>query len=236
MIRVYADIESLSRAAAECIVEEAFMASRNHGRFSLLLAGGETPQRTYQLLAQDPLCASVPWKQVHLFWGDERCVPVDDPRNNACTARKLFIDKVSLSEDQIHPIRTDLMPSDAAADYELQLRRFFSDGTPVFDLVILGLGEDGHTASLFPGTREYPEERWVVVTQKAGEGIKRISLAPAVINRASKVIFLVSGKNKASAVTAVLTGLSDPSRVPAQLITVPDDRLVWFVDNAAAGS
>lgn len=236
MIRVYADIESLSRAAAECIVEEALMASQNHGRFSLLLAGGETPQRTYQLLAQEPFCASVPWKHVHLFWGDERCVPRDDPRNNAFTARKMFIDKVPLSEDQIHPIQTDLIPSDAAADYEMQLRRFFSDGKPVFDLVILGLGEDGHTASLFPGTREYPEEPWVVVTQKAGEEIKRISLVPSVINMASKVLFLVSGKNKASVVTAVLTGPADPLRLPAQRITVPDDRLVWFVDNAASGS
>jgi len=236
VIRVYEDIESLSRAAAEVIVEEAIKASQNHGLFSILLAGGETPQRTYQLLAQAPFCASVPWKHVHLFWGDERCVPLDDPRNNASTARKMFIDQVSISEDQVHPIRADMMPSDAAADYEMQLRRFFSDDKPVFDLVILGLGEDGHTASLFPGTREYPEERWVVVTWKAGEDIKRISLAPSVINMASKVLFLVSGKNKASVVTAVLTGPTDPLRLPAQLITLPDDRLLWFIDNAASGS
>ena len=236
VIRVYDDIESLSKAAAECFVEEAIKASQDRGRFSVLLAGGDTPQRTYQLLAQEPFSSSVPWKHVHLFWGDERCVPLDDPRNNAFIARKMFIDQISISEDQVHPIRADKLPSDAAADYEMQLRRFFSDDKPVFDLVILGLGEDGHTASLFPGTREYPENRWVVVTWKAGEDSKRISLTPSVINMASKVLFLVSGKNKASVVSAVLTGPTDPLRLPAQLITLPVDRLLWFIDNAAAGS
>jgi 6-phosphogluconolactonase len=236
VIRVYDDIESLSRAAAEFFVEEAIKVSRKRGRFSVLLAGGGTPQRTYQLLAQAPFSAAVPWNQLHIFWGDERCVPLDDPRNNAFIARKMLIDHVSISEDQIHPIRTDMIPSDAAADYAMQLRRFFHNEKPVFDLVILGLGEDGHTASLFPGTLEYPEDRWVVVTRKAGEDIKRISLTPSVINMASKVLFLVSGTNKASVVAAVLTGPTDPLRLPAQLIMLPDDRLLWFIDSAASGS
>ena len=235
MIRICNDISQLSMAAAKIFADEAIRACQKHERFTVLLAGGDTPRRTYELLARDPFKSEIPWQNVHLFWGDERCVSSTDPRNNAMAARKALIDNVPIPRGHVHPIRTELPPSDGAVDYERQLKSFFLYEEPVFDLVILGLGEDGHTASLFPGTASYPENKLVVVTEKKGEEIKRISLTPKVFNLASKVIFLVSGKNKAAVLQEVLYGPADPVRLPAQLIKLLDDRLLWLVDEEASG-
>lgn len=235
MISVYENIDLLSRAAAKVFAEEAVKAVKQKSCFAVLLAGGETPGRTYELLSQEPYLSSIPWDHVHFFWGDERCVPLNDPRNNAFAARRALINKIPISEDQVHLIQSELVPLDAADDYESQLRSFFPENKPVFDLAFLGLGEDGHTASLFPGKTDYPEESWVVVTRKAGEDIDRISLTPAIINMAAKVIFLVSGKNKASVLNDVLNGPFDPLNLPAQLIKPSSGNPIWLVDKAAAG-
>jgi 6-phosphogluconolactonase len=233
LIRVYDNSAELSRAAAGLFAEKALEAVRAHGRFAVLLAGGSTPLQMYRLLAEKPYSATVPWQHVHIFWGDERAVPFDDARNNSAAARKAFIDSLPIPEHQLHPIKTDLTPFEAASDYEQQLKCFFAADRPVFDLVLLGLGDDGHTASLFPGRAGYPENQWVVVTGKDGEDISRISLSPQIINQAAIVAFLVSGAGKSRVLKDVLHSAYQPERLPAQLIRVPENALYWLVDRDA---
>ncbi|HXE96686.1 MAG TPA: 6-phosphogluconolactonase, partial [Dongiaceae bacterium] len=192
MISVYPDKEVLSRAAAALFAETAERAVADHGRCAVLLAGGETPRRTYELLADEPLRSRVPWGHLHLFWGDERCVPLDDPRSNARMAYRALLDRVPVPSGQIHPITCDNDSRQAADEYEALLRKFFAGVPPRFDLVLLGLGDDGHTASLFPGSPVLDErERWTAVTRRAGEEIDRVTLTTPLINKAELVVFLV---------------------------------------------
>ena len=161
MIEVYPDLESLSRAAAALLVKQANLAVAARGRFSVALSGGATPRRTYELLAAPPWVDQAPWDRVHVFWGDERCVPLDDPRSNARLAKEAWLDHVPIPADQIHPLDCADDPAAAAGQYEAQLREFFAGKPPILDLVLLGLGDNGHTASLFPGTTVLAErERW----------------------------------------------------------------------------
>lgn len=235
MIRIYADLESLSHAAAELIVAEAQQAVEARGRFAVALAGGITPRRTYELLAQEPLRKQVPWQSTHIFWGDERCVPADDPRNNALMARQRLLDHVPVPSEQIHPMICDHSPREAAVAYEALLRNFFTNGRPRFDLVLLGLGENGHTASLFPGTSILEEQqRWVGEVYLDDEGLHRLTLTAAAINQAALVVFMVSGSDKAPILRKVLKEAQDPRSIPAQLIKPVDGGLLWLVDRDAA--
>lgn len=177
MIQLFEDKDALSHAAAALFARQAQDAIEDHGRFSVLLAGGETPRHTYELLALEPFRRQIPWPQVHLFWGDERCVPADDPNSNALMAQRAFIDSLQLSPEQLHPIRCDHLPDRAAENYQAELRRFFGEQPPCFDLVFLGLGEDGHTASLLPGSETLQEEiRWTAVTRRVYEPFNRITV------------------------------------------------------------
>lgn len=161
MIQVYADAEALSRAAAELFVEQAKQAVAARGRFAVSLSGGSTPKRVYELLAGPPFRDQVPWQQVHLFWGDERCVSAADSRSNYHMTRLALIDHVPIPKEQMHPIAGSETPGGAAKQYEAVLKSFFGKATPRFDLVFLGLGENGHTASLFPHTPVLKEKtRW----------------------------------------------------------------------------
>lgn len=162
MIQTYPDAEAVSVAAAELFAEKARQATEARGRFSVSLSGGSTPKRVYELLAQPPLRDQVPWEKVHIFWGDERCVPADDARSNAHMTRAALLDHVPVPPAQIHAIDGTVPARDAANCYEELLRQFFAGQPPRFDLVLLGLGENGHTASLFPHTPVLREqERWV---------------------------------------------------------------------------
>lgn len=235
MIEVFPDQESLSRATAELFAAEAGRAEAAHGRFAVLLAGGETPRRTYELLAEEPLRHRVPWGRVHIFWGDERCVPPEDPRSNVRMARRALLDRVPVPAGQIHPIAGDLPPRQAAAAYEAALRAFFGPELPRFDLVLLGLGADGHTASLFPCSLALDErERWTAVTQRANEEIKRITVTAPLLNRAALVVFLVTGAEKAAVLQEVLESSPEPHRHPAQLVKPVHGAVRWLVDRAAA--
>ncbi|HEY6871713.1 MAG TPA: 6-phosphogluconolactonase [Geobacteraceae bacterium] len=235
MIRVYPDLEALSRAAAELFAAEAVRATAATGRFVVLLAGGETPRRCYELLAQPPFRDRVPWHGVHVFWGDERCVPADDPRNNSLMARRALLDHVPVPDAQIYPIRCDRDPREGAGAYEECLRAFFAAGPPRFDLALLGLGENGHTASLFPGTPALEErERWTAGVEVAGEGLQRVTLTAPVINRAALVAFLVAGIGKAAVLREAVAGTADPHRLPARLIRPVTGRIIWLVDREAA--
>jgi 6-phosphogluconolactonase len=235
MIRIYNDLETLSLAAAEMFVDLASQAIASRGRFSVALSGGNTPRRLYEILATSPKREQIRWESIHVFWGDERCVPADDPRSNFRMARKTLLDHVPVSSNQIHPIQGNLSPAQAAAQYETELRNFFGDQPPVFDLVLLGLGENAHTASLFPHTPVLDEkERWVKEVYVAEQGMYRVTLTVPLISQADEVVFLVSGAEKALALQNVLEGAYQPHEFPAQLIHLNDAHPIWLVDKAAS--
>jgi 6-phosphogluconolactonase len=235
MIRIFNDTETLSRGAADLFATAAEQAVAARGRFSVLISGGETPRRTYELLAQEPFCQRIPWNCVHLFWGDERCVAATDPRNNAQVARRTLLDRVPLPEQQIYPIVCHGSPQSAASDYEMVLRAHFPDGVIRFDLVMLGLGDDGHTASLFPGAAALNERRhWVVPTQKQGEDIMRVTVTAKLLNEARQVLFLASGPGKAFVLHRVLEGPYIPEVLPAQLVKPLCGALLWYVEESAS--
>jgi len=237
MIEVYPDLESLSRGAAALLVKQANLAVAARGRFSVALAGGATPRRTYELLAAPPWLDQVPWGRVHVFWGDERCVDLNDSRSNARLAKEAWLDCVPIPADQIHPLNCATDPAAAARQYEAQLREFFAGQPPILDLVLLGLGNDGHTASLFPGSAVLEEgERWAAAVYLAESGLYRVTLTAPLINQAAMVAFLVAGGAKAGVLREVLHGPRDPARLPAQLIQPHHGELLWLADLAAAGA
>lgn len=235
MIKVCKDKEALGHAAAAVFARQAQSAVAARGRCSVLLAGGDTPRRTYELLALEPFRRQIPWPQVHFFWGDERCVPANDPSSNALMAHRTFLDSLQLSPEQLHPIRCDRLPDRAAEHYEAELRRFFGGQPPRFDLVFLGLGEDGHTASLLPGSEALQEAaRWTAVTRRANEPFSRITVTAPLINQAALVVFLVQGRSKAHVLKSILEGTGPPP-YPARLIKPLGGDLYWLVDREAAG-
>jgi 6-phosphogluconolactonase len=198
------------------------------------LAGGHTPERTYQILSQPHFHDQVPWTKVHVFWSDERCVPPDDPRSNAHMAHQALLDRVPIPPDQIHPIRCNQNPQQAAEEYESLLRDFFAGRSPCFDLILLGLGENGHTASIFPGTLAVEEQkRWVTAVFVAEQAMWRITMTPLLINQAAMVAFLVAGTAKARVLQRVLGGPFESYDLPAQLIQPVSGGLDWIVDEAA---
>ncbi len=235
MIRVYPDLEQLSRAAAELFATEAVRTVHACGRFVALLAGGETPRRCYEILAGAPLRDRIPWQGVHVFWGDERCVPDADPRSNSRMARLALLDHVPVPAGQVHPIPCGGNPRKAAEGYEKVLRAFFNKGPSRFDFVFLGLGTNGHTASLFPGSAALEEgDRWVAEVEDADVLPPRVTLTAPVINRAALVVFLVAGVEKAAVLKEVLEGDADPHWLPARLIKPVGGELLWLVDREAA--
>jgi len=232
MIEIHTDVEALSRAAAERIAADAARAVAESGRFAIALSGGGTPKRTYELLATEPLRSTVPWKSVHVYWGDERCVPVDDERSNERMARRALLDHVDVDERNVHPIRCAGDPVRAAAEYEHELQREFGTARTPLDLVLLGMGADGHTAGLFPGSHALDEQlRWTSVVRRDGEEHDRITMTLPLIRLAREVIVLVSGAEKASMVRTILTEHGGPERLPASRI----GEAMWMVD-VGAGS
>jgi 6-phosphogluconolactonase len=236
MMKIFENTEALSQAAAELFVVQARTVAATQGQFSVLLSGGKTPRRTYELLAQEPHRSRTPWQQVHFFWGDERCVPSDDPRRNELMARKAFLDALPLEPKQLHPMVYDgRSPRHAAEHYEAELRRYFAGRSPCFDLVFLGLGEDGHIASLLPHSEALTEQvRWTAVTQRPDEAFSRVTLTLPVLNQAALVVFLVTGGGKAEVVRAVLKETDRQPLLPAQLIHPLTGTADWFVDSEAA--
>lgn len=235
MIQIFPDQESLGSGAARLFVRQAGLALKARGRFSVALSGGHTSRRTYELLGQSPFRDQVAWSQTHVFWSDERCVPPEDPRSNARIARLLLLEHLPIPRDQIHPIRCNGSPKKAAREYEDLLRSFFGEGPPRLDLIFLGLGGDGHTASLFPQTPVLKEEaRWAAEIYLPQQDLYRVTLTPAIINQTAVVAFLVAGAAKAPTLKEVLEGPRDPHRYPAQLIHPSSGHLQWLVDKEAA--
>ncbi len=235
MIRVYNDLEALSQAAAEIFTVQSRQASLICGRFSVALSGGETPRRLYEILGSSPYRERIHWDEVHVFWSDERCVPEDDPRNNARMARETLLSHVPIPSENIHPIRCSSAPLDAATQYEAELRQFFSTSNPNFHLILLGLGTNGHIASLFPHTPVLNEKvKWVSDVYVKELGMYRITFTAPYINQSSQVVFLVSGADKAQVLETVLEGAYQPRKLPAQLIRPDGKPPIWLVDKAAS--
>ena len=234
-IRVCADPGSLAVEVAEHFVALAKEAVAARGVFSVALAGGATPRAGYALLATKEYAVRVDWSRIHVFWGDERCVPPDNMDSNYRMAREALLDGVPLPAKNVHRMRGEMATEDSASDYEKTLRLFFGDDLPRFDLVLLGMGRDGHTASLFPGMAVLDEERrWVVAHYEDSVGGWRVTLTPFVINAALNVTFIVSGEAKAKRVAQVLKGPYLPKALPVQLINPVEGRLLWLLDAEAA--
>ncbi len=239
-VEIFDTPELLARAAADTIVRCAEDAKRSRGCFSLVLCGGETPLKLYSLLASADYSNRLDWRSVHLFWGDERCVPPVHPESNYRAARELLLDRLPLPAGSVHRIQGELEPAVAADLYEADLRRFFRTGKgvmqpPRFDLLLLGMGADGHTASLFPGTAPLRERsRWVIAHYVDPRRGWRITLTPVVINAAATVLILVSGRVKADALKAVFTGSSRPDDLPIKIVRPESGSLRWKVDREAA--
>ena len=255
MIQVFSSPELLADAVAQHIVTSAAEAISSRGRFTLALAGGSTPRAAYsrlatgdsRLAAGDWQLATGDWRLVHILWGDERSVPPDDFRSNYRMAKEALLDRVPIPADQIHRIRGEDDPEKAAAEYEREIRALLchperseepalSEAKGSLDLVLLGMGEDGHTASLFPGQAAVHETaRWVVAVPAPDGTMWRITLTPAVLNTARNVTFVVSGASKALRLQQVLQGPFTPDVLPAQAIRPTQGGLTWMVDAAAAG-
>ena len=234
-VRVCWDADDLARRAAGAVAESIAGAVQANGRCTIALAGGNTPRALYAALAVG-FRDTLPWKHVHVFWGDERFVPPGDPRRNEVMARATLLDRVPCPAENIHAVPGDTADADAAAGmYEATLRRCFSSGWPRFDLVLLGLGADGHTASLFPGSPALDEKtRWAVSATAQADPPSRITLTLPVFNGAALTFFLVTGSEKTHALRRVLNG-ADAASLPAAGVRPSHGAVVWWVDRAAAG-
>jgi 6-phosphogluconolactonase len=231
----FKDAEALSEAVAKWIVDIIADTLQQHPRFTIALSGGSTPERLHKLLASSPNKEQIDWKKLHIFWGDERAVPFSDSRNNAKMAYDTLLDHVSVPAEQIHVMRTDIPPEQSAVEYEKILHRYFGETGPSFDLVLLGMGDDGHTLSLFPGTAVIHEENaWVTSFFLKAQDMYRITLTRPIVNRAARVAFLTTGAKKAHALKEVLKGKYNPDVYPSQTIMPQAGELHWFVDEAAA--
>jgi 6-phosphogluconolactonase len=236
-IRIFNDVENLSRAAANLFIEQAAESIRERDRFLVALNGGNTPMRLFQLLATD-FRERIDWSRVHIFWGDERCVPPDDPGSSYGQAQAAMLSRVSVPDANIHRIRGELGVVEASKEYSLRLKELSSPPFewPRFDLVSLGMGEDGHAASLFPGSPVGVEEPVLPVTAHYQDRpANRVTLTPLVFNSARMVIFMVTGEKKANTLAEVLSGRYNAEQYPAQRINPNDGELIWLVDEEAAG-
>lgn len=235
-IRIFKDLEKLSKDAAILFIEKAADSITERGRFLVALNGGGTPARLFSMLASD-YKDKVDWQNVHVFWGDERCVPTDDPGSSYGQARELLLSRVPIPEANIHRVRGELNPAEASKEYSDILREYANPPLhfPRFDLVYLGMGEDGHTASLFPGSPVDVSEPTVPVTaQYQDRPANRVSLTPVVFNQARTVAFMATGEKKAITLAEVLSDRYNPELYPAQRISPREGDLIWLVDEDAA--
>lgn len=236
-VLVFENTADLYRAAAAAVARTIDDAVRRAGRCALALAGGNTPRGLYRALA-GPAGEGIPWHRLHLFWGDERYVPHDDPRSNYGMVRETLLDHVACPPSNVHPVPTSGDdPAAAAREYESTLGAFFAPGPVRFDLVLLGLGPDGHTASLFPGSSALDERTRLVAAVTGPDGAtQRVTLTPPALRSAEATFFLVAGSKKSGALEALLSGAADPRRHPAAGVLPPGGTVTWWVDREAAGA
>jgi 6-phosphogluconolactonase len=239
VVRVVEDAAALARESAEALIWAVDEANAMHGAAFVALSGGSTPKQMGQLLTQDLYRARVGWTGAHFFWGDERWVSLSSPESNAGEAKRIFLDRVPVPAANVHPWHTVGLPAkESAARYAETIRSVLSAETalPAFDLIMLGLGDDGHTASLFPGTPAIHETSAITMAQEVPKlNTTRLTFTPPLINAARRVIFLAGGADKAEPLANVLDGPIDPDRLPAQVVR-PAGGPIWLVDRAAASA
>jgi 6-phosphogluconolactonase len=251
-LQIYSDAQQLSEAAAKWIAGLIAETLKVRDRFTIALSGGSTPKLLHKILAAPPYKDQIDWSKMHIFWGDERAVPFEDDRNNAKMAYDTLLNFVPVPPSQIHVMRTDIGPEESAIEYEKILHQYFDatpgasaaatgvTGTPAtlpnsFDLVLLGMGDDGHTLSLFPGTAIVHEEKaWAKAFFLPAQDMYRITLTKTIVNRSAHIAFLTTGTGKAHALKEVLKGAYNPDLYPSQEIKPVNGELHWFVDEAAA--
>ena len=238
-IRVFPDIPALTHAAADHVIQQASLAINVRGRFTIALAGGSTPKGLYALLASSEYRSRLDWGKVEFFWGDERHVPPDHAESNYRMAQEAMLSPLAIPEEQIHRIHGEMPVAQEAADqYEALLRSQLEASEypiPRIDLVLLGMGPDGHTASLFPGTEVIHESNRLVAAPWVDKfQTFRITMTPPIINQARQVSFLITGEGKAKVLRDVLEGSFQPDVLPSQIIRPISGQLTWFLDQAAA--
>lgn len=234
-LHIFKNKEEMSDHLAQWICDVITESLKTQEFFSLVLSGGETPKLLFKKLASAKFKEQINWKRIHIFWADERVVPFTDDRNNAKIAHDLLISHVDIPSEQVHIMRTDIEPNFSVDQYRKLLHTYFDHTPQSFDLVLLGMGDDGHTLSLFPDSPLIEEHiHWVNAVFVKKQEMYRITLMPLLVNKASKIAFMVDGANKATVLQEVLDGEYMPTKLPSQMIKAPDGELHWFLDEAAA--
>lgn len=241
-LHIHKTPNEFNHAVADWMVDCIAETLKKQERFTLVLSGGNTPKALYELLAVTPYREKIAWEKIHIFWGDERNVPFSDSRNNAKMAYETLLNHVPIPASQIHIMQTEnISPEKSAAQYQKVLQEYFPftihhSPLTTFDLVLLGMGDDGHTLSLFPGTAVVHEaQAWVKAYFLEAQEMYRITLTKSVVNKSKYIAFLTTGANKAHALKEVLQGHYNPDLYPSQEIKPENGELHWFVDEAAAG-
>ena len=227
--------QELADQLAQWINELVRTTLKEQEYFTIVLSGGETPKILFAKLASD-YKEKIDWKRLQIFWADERVVPFDDKRNNAKEAFDILIDKIDIPSTQVHLMRTDIEPVFAAKEYDKKLHGYFDHTEKSFDLVLLGMGDDGHTLSLFPDSALFDDENknWVNAVYNEQQQMYRITLMPVIVNRASHIAFMINGDKKAEILKQVIEGEYNPTQFPAQIIKPINGELYWFLDEDAA--
>ncbi len=236
-LHIFKDKNELSESLAGWIIKDiqTVLAQKEH--YDLVLSGGSTPKALYKLLASLPWREQVAWNKIRFFIGDERYVPFDDERHNGRMAHDILLDHVPVLKDNVYLMNTSLAPEAAARLYEKTLQAHYDGKPTTFDLVLLGMGDDGHTLSLFPGTAVVHEtEKWVAAPFVPAQDMYRITLTQTPVKKAKAIIFLAAGTQKANTLKEVLQGDYRPDDYPSQLINASNDNVHWFVDEAAASA
>lgn len=234
-LNVATDADQLSKRVADWVIDLIHQTLKKQDRFVIALSGGNTPKKLYSLLATENYKDKIDWKKIHFFWGDERYVPFTDDRNNAKMAFDTLLDHIPIDKNNVHIMRTDISPEESSTAYEKLLHEYFHRKKHSFDLVLLGLGDNAHTLSLFPGYDiVHEKEKWVSSFYLEEQKTYRVTLTAPVVNKSSCIAFLVSGSDKAASLYNVVYGEHDPNLYPAQLIQPFNDELYWFTDEAAA--
>lgn len=234
-VHISQNIDSLSHDIAEWLIADIQKALSKGDRYTISLSGGNTPKELYTLLAKPPYRDQIEWGKIHIFFGDERYVPFNDDRNNGKMAYETLLRHVPIPENQIHYFNTTFPPEQSAREYNKILHTYFDGKQNTFDLVLLGMGDDGHTLSLFPGTAViYENKKWVKAYFVEKLNMYRITLTVPVVIRSSSIAFLAVGEKKAATLKQVIEGDYDPDKYPSQIIKPLNDNLNWFIDKAAS--
>ncbi|MEO7982752.1 MAG: 6-phosphogluconolactonase [Bacteroidota bacterium] len=236
-VTVWKNAEALSVAAAHFFVANCHRCIAKKGRFVVALSGGNTPKMFFQLLASVAFSRNISWKNVFLFWSDERFVPHTDPESNYRMAKENLLTHIQIPAENIFPVPVNTGPKEDATEYEAVIRKFFNHKKPVFDWLLLGLGDDGHTASLFPQTAILREKkRWIKEVWVESKQNWRISFTLSLINKAAQVVFIVAGKEKAPVVATILQRKKTRPLLPAQLVAPSKGTICWMLDEEAAAN